>query len=194
MGMEFELKFRATPQLLTLLRQQVAGEETVYQMQTTYYDTPTQQLSARHCTLRRRLENGVSVCTLKIPAAGISRREWEVECDRVEAALEELCKRGAPREILSLADEGLVPVCGARFTRVAKTVELDGCVVELALDEGVLTGADRQIPLCEAEVELKKGEQAICVAFAKNLAGKYGLVPEEKSKFRRAYALYRGEE
>lgn len=193
MEIEFELKYRATPQLLAQLRQALSGEETLYRMHTTYYDTPTGQFSARHCTLRRRMENDLSVCTLKTPTGGVGRREWEVECDRIEEAIRKLCKLGGPEEILRLADEGLVPICGAKFTRIAKTIAMEGCVVEVALDEGILTGADRQLPLCELEVELKSGSQAACVAFAAYLQKTYGLVAEEKSKFRRALALYRGE-
>lgn len=194
MGIEFELKYRATPQLLQQLRQELSGRQTRYRMQTTYYDTPTEQFSSRHYTLRRRLENDVSVCTLKTPAGGIGRREWEVCCDTIQEALEKLCKLGAPEEIRDFAAEGLVPVCGARFDRVAVLVEMEGCTAEVALDEGILFGADRQIPLCEAEVELKSGSEALCTRFAAALAEKYGLTPETRSKFRRALALYRGEE
>lgn len=193
MGIEFELKYRATPQLLAQLRQALCAEETLYRMHTTYYDTPTGQFSARHCTLRRRMENDNCVCTLKTPTGGVGRREWEVDCDRIEDAIKKLCKLGGPENILLLADEGLVPICGARFTRIAKTVVMDGCVLEVALDEGVLTGADRQMPLCEIEVELKSGSERACVAFGTYLQQAYDLVPEEKSKFRRALALYRGE-
>lgn len=194
MGIEFELKYRVTPRQLEKLRQGVDGEEKTYRMRTTYYDTPTQQLSARHCTLRCRMENETAVCTLKTPTGGIGRREWEVECHRIEDAIEKLCKLDGPQEILALTAEGLIPICGARFTRIAKTLVLDDCVVEVALDEGVLTARDRQIPLCEAEVELKQGDPAACVAYARKLAQEYDLVPEEKSKFRRALDLYRGEE
>lgn len=194
MGIEFELKYRATPAIISALREAVPGKEQHLQMHTTYYDTPTEAFSARHCTLRCRQENDIHICTLKTPAGGLGRREWEVECNCIEDAIEELCKLDGPGEILSLAQEGLIPVCGARFTRIAKFVELEDCVVELALDEGVLTGGQRQAALCEAEVELKKGDSAACVAFANRLAQAYGLVPEERSKFRRALALYRGEE
>ena len=193
MAVEFELKYGATPEILEQLQMRYAGEEKTYRMRTTYYDTPTEQFSARHCTLRCRLENEVSVCTLKMPTGGIGRREWEVECDRIEDAIDMLCKLGAPQEICDLAEEGLVPICGARFDRIAKLLPLDGCEVELALDEGVLVAGDQQIPLCEVEVELKEGGAQACVAFATEMAQEFGLAVEKKSKFRRALDLYRGE-
>ena len=91
-------------------------------------------------------------------------------------------------------EEGLLPICGARFTRIAKTLTYGQSVLELAMDTGVLVGADRQIPLCEVEVELKEGSQTDCLAFAHLLEERFGLLPEQYSKFRRALALYRGEE
>jgi len=66
-------------------------------------------------------------------------------------------------------------------------------IVELALDEGILMGGGKEIPLCEVEVELKSGDIRFCDLFAKTLAARFGLTPETKSKFRRALALYKGE-
>ena len=193
MGVEFELKYGATPHQQDAIRQAYPGAEQQYRMQTTYYDTPTGTFSAKKCTLRRRLENGVSICTLKTPAGGYGRREWEVACDSIEAAVKELCKLGGPEDILSMAEEGLVPICGARFTRIAKDVTWEDAQLELALDQGVLTGGNREIPLCEVEVELKSGSQEACLAFAQMLAERFDLKIEEKSKFRRALDLYKGE-
>ena len=193
MGVEFELKYRADRQQQEVIRQAFAGVEKMYQMQTTYYDTPTGQFSAKKCTLRRRLENGVSVCTLKTPAEGYGRREWEVACDSIEEAIEKLCKLGGPADILAMAEEGLIPICGARFTRIAKLICWEDTQLELALDEGVLTGGNREEPLCEVEVELKSGSQEACLAFAHILSERFGLVTEKKSKFRRALDLYKGE-
>ena len=51
MGVEFELKYRADRQQQEVIRQAFAGVEKMYQMQTTYYDTPTGQFSAKKCTL-----------------------------------------------------------------------------------------------------------------------------------------------
>lgn len=193
MGIEYELKFRASDAIQAQLRQTEPGQERLYRMQTTYFDTPTGQLSARFYTLRTRLENDIAVCTLKAPAGGHGRGEWELECDDIHKAISELCKLGAPSDLEDLVKEGIEPICGARFTRVAKTVELPDCTVELALDKGILTGGGKEIPLCEVEVELKGGSQTACARYAQMLAAKLGMEPESKSKFRRALALYQGE-
>ena len=191
MATEYELKFKATEEVLSAIDGAFPGGIMI-EMETAYYDTPTGALSKRRYTLRRRLENGVSVCTLKTPA-GDARGEWEVECEEITAAIPKLIAMGAPADLETLAKEGLVHICGAKFPRLAKTVILPKCTVEIALDEGILIGGGKTEPLCEAEVELKDGTKAACDAFAKELAERFCLVTEEKSKFARALALYRGE-
>lgn len=193
MGFEYELKYRATPQVQQLLRREIPGEEQVFAMETTYYDTPTEQFSARRWTLRRRLENGRSICTLKMPAGGPGRKEWEIPCPSITEAVPKLCKLGVPEEAFLLAQEGLIPICGARFTRIAKTLHYGSSTLELALDQGILTGGSTEIPLCEIEVELKNGTAEDCLQYAQQLADTYHLIPEDFSKFRRALALYKGE-
>ena len=193
MGIEFELKFRATPDKLNVIRAKVPGQEETISMETTYYDTPADALSQRHYTLRRRLENGCSVCTLKTPAGDLGRGEFEVECPDIETAISALCKLSGLTELPALTAAGVIPVCGARFTRIAKTVVLEDCTVELALDQGILSGGGKEIPLCEVEVELKSGSRDAACLYAAALAATYGLDPEHRSKFRRALALYKGE-
>ena len=187
MGIEFELKYRATPEIQGEMEK--TGTWHTVSMETTYYDTPSKALSRRHFTLRRRLENGVSVCTRKAPAGELGRGEWETECGSIEAAISELCKLGCPEILPFLVAEGLIEACGARFTRRFSTVETEGAVLEIALDAGILFAGEKQIPLCEIEVELKKGTRAQAMAYAKSLAKQYGLEPEHGSKFKRALAL-----
>ena len=191
MATEYELKFKANPEIMTAIDETFPGG-TVMEMETDYYDTLSGAMSGRRYTLRRRLENGVSVCTLKTPA-GDARGEWEAECDTIENAIPKLIAMGAPADLAELIKEGLVHICGARFTRLAKTVILPDCTVEIALDKGVLLGGGKTEPLCEAEVELKAGSKEACDAFAKELAARFGLVAEKKSKFARALGLYKGE-
>ena len=191
MAIEFELKFRAdAARLAALLAAYGAGAQTVT-METTYYDIPGGGLSGRGWTLRRRMENGQGVCTLKTPAGGAARREWEVAAADIAEGIEKLCKLDTPGELAALTAGGLVQVCGARFTRRAVAVRMGQSVLELALDSGVLLGGSRTCPLCEVEVELKSGSRADAEAFAAELAREYGLTPEPVSKFGRALALAR---
>ena len=192
MATEYERKFAATPAHLTAIEAAFPGEGQVISMETTYYDTPSSQLSARRYTLRRRLENGISVCTLKVPA-GNARGEWEVVCDDIFRAIPLLIAQGGPEALAELTREGLVPICGAKFTRIAKTLHFEGGQVELALDQGILFGGGQECPLCEVEVELKTGGRELCDQFACALADRFGLKEESESKFSRALKLSRGE-
>ncbi len=192
MALEYELKYKAEPAVLEAIDAAISGVSQVIAMETTYYDTPSGGFSARKYTLRRRLENGVSVCTLKVPA-GDARGEWETECGSIADAVAKLLAMGCPEELSILAQEGLIPTCGAQFTRIAKTITLADGTVELALDRGRLIGGGRESPLCEVEVELKDGDPEVCDRFAGELAARFGLELEKKSKYRRALALYKGE-
>ena len=100
-----------------------------------------------------------------------------------------LTAAGAPSALTDLISPGVTPVCGARFTRLAKTIPLEGALVELALDQGFLLGGGRELAFAEVEVELKQGPRQDADRFAAALAREYGLVPEAKSKFKRALSL-----
>lgn len=192
MGIEFEIKFCATEQAQAAIRAAYPVAYRGFRMETTYFDTEDFALSGRKITLRRRLENGEAVCTVKTPIQGYGRGEWECRCEDITEGIGALCKLGAPRELLVLTGPGVVPVCGAAFSRLAGLVEFEGAVLELALDDGVLMGGGREIPLREVEVELKSGSPEAAVAFAERLAARFALRREEKSKFRRALALAKG--
>ncbi len=188
MGQEFELKYAATPAQLDAIRASFGPFRTIT-METTYYDTPDRALSSRKWTLRRRMENGISVCTLKTPGSRGARCEWETEAGDILSAIPGLCKLGAPPELKQLVSGGVMEVCGARFTRLAAEITMPDCILELALDQGALLGGGRELPLCEAEVELKKGSRDGALRFACRMALEYGLTEEHGSKFRRALAL-----
>ena len=188
MGREFELKFAATALDHEALRTRFPNLSPI-NMETTYYDTPQRLMASRRETLRRRYENGVAVFALKTYLPDGSHGEWETEAASFPEAMEKLRAMGAP----NLPDiDTLVPICGAAFTRSCCLIDVDGGKVELALDQGVLMGAGREIPLCEVEVELKAGSEEALTAFAESLAAELGLKPEYKSKVARARQLADG--
>ena len=186
MGTEFELKYRAPhPQVLDAILE--GSSPVTYQRATTYFDTPDRAFSARKWTVRVRQENERSVVTCKTPGANNCRGEWDTDGAHPLEALAALVSKGAPGELLEIRD--LIPVCGARFTRRAVTVDLGDAVAELACDLGCLTGGGKECPLCEVEVELKSGNPDTVVRYAETIARKSHLEPEPKSKFQRANAL-----
>ena len=188
MAREFELKYQASPEIL----EKVQGTHQDFveiSMETTYYDTPDRDLKCLRWTLRRRLENGRSVCSLKTPGDFIRRGEWEVEAPCLEGAIGDLLALGAPEALGTYAAKGLSPVCGAKFTRRAALLTLPEGTVELALDQGVFLGDCKEQPFAEIEVELKSGSEEAALAFGAQLAREYALTPETKGKVERAMAL-----
>ena len=188
MGREYELKYRAEAAQMAAIAEKFGPFHSI-DMETTYYDTPDLKLALHQWTLRRRLENGMSVCTFKRPLEDGSRAEWEVECGSIMEGIMKLCQSGADWELMRACASGVIELCGARFTRQAAMLELPECTVELALDRGILTGRRGTAPISEVEVELKSGSEEAAAAFAQELAEQFHLVPEEKSKFARARAL-----
>ena len=126
---------------------------------------------------------------MKTPAGGDARGEYELPLENIEEAAPKLCKLAGLEQLLPALEGGLAEVCGARFTRRALVLEFPEFTGELALDRGVLTGGGKEIPLAEAEIELKSGSQEALRTFGLLLEGRFGLVPERLSKFRRALDL-----
>ncbi len=188
MGREFELKYRATGEQLESIEAFCEGFREI-RMETTYYDTENRDFSSRRYSLRLRKENGEPVCNLKIPLDAFSRGEWECREADIAAGAEILARISGVKELEALAQQPLFPLCGARFTRKAVTLPSGDGAVELALDRGVLLGGGKELPFAEVEVELKQGRDEDAVAFAAELAARFGLTPEPKSKLRRALAL-----
>ena len=191
MGQEFELKYRGTEAAFRRILADHSGFSPI-EMETTYYDTFDGKLRNLRWMLRRRMENGTSVCTLKTPGQGDRRGEWEVEAGGIMTGVPALCQAGAPMELMALCVSGLTEVGAARFTRQALLLEVPGATLELALDRGVLRGCGRETPLLEIELELKAGSEEAVEAFARDFAHRYGLEAEPRSKFARVMILAAG--
>ena len=188
MGRELELKFAASSETLDAMEEKYAPLSPIT-MHTRYFDTPHQAFRKRRWTLRLRLENGRPICTLKTRLSDGSRGEYETESGDIVSAIPVLLEQGAPAELEELAREGLEEVCGARFTRLARIIDVPGGQVELALDRGEFTGGGRTLPFTEAEAELKAGPDEVLARFGRALAEEFSLREEPRSKIQRAMAL-----
>ncbi len=189
MGLEYELKYIADEEALASIARVLPQPTGEFDMQTTYYDNAAGELAKRRYTLRRRMENEKSVCTVKTPAGKDGRGEWEVECGDIESAIPELCKLGAPEDLVKLTAQGVQATCGAKFHRTTWELFIGDAYIELALDKGVLLGGGKEEAFCEVEVELKEGDKEICDAFGADLANACGLKRQPRSKFKRARDL-----
>ena len=189
MAVEYELKYRATPEILEKIQADFPGDYTVTQMTTTYYDTPGADLAKLYWTLRHRQEGEVHICTLKTPAGIDGRSEYEWKCEDILEAVPHLCRLSGSNALAQLAQRGLVATCGARFTRTARKLIAGSTMAELALDQGVLVNGEKEEPFSEVEVELKQGYREETEVMGYLIRQSYGLTVENRSKFMRAKAL-----
>ena len=189
MAVEYELKYRATPEVLERIQADFPGNYTVTEMTTTYYDTPGGDLAKLFWTLRHRREGDKHICTLKTPAGIDGRSEYEWSCESIHEAIPHLCRLSGSNALAQLVERGLVETCGARFTRTARAFTAGCTTTELALDQGVLVNGEKEEPFAELEVELKRGFREETDIIGLLLSQAYGLEIENKSKFQRSKEL-----
>ena len=189
MAVEYELKYRATPEILEKIQADFPGDYTVTEMTPTYYDTPGGDLAKLFWTLRHRREGEKHMCTLKTPGGLDGRSEYEWACEDIHEAIPHMCRLSGSNALAQLVARGLVEICGARFTRTARRFTAGATVTELALDAGVLVNGEKEEPFAELEVELKRGYREETDIIGYLLAASYELTPESKSKFQRSREL-----
>lgn len=189
MAVEYELKYRATPEILERIQADFPGNYTVTEMTTTYYDTPGGDLAKLFWTLRHRREGDKHICTLKTPGGIDGRSEYEWCCEDIHEAIPHMCRLSGSNALAQLVENGLVETCGARFTRTARPFVAGGTLTELALDCGVLINGDKEEPFAELEVELKRGFREEADIIGLLLSQAYSLETESKSKFQRSKEL-----
>lgn len=189
MAVEYELKYRATPEILERIQADFPGDYTVTEMTTTYYDTPGGDLAKLFWTLRHRREGDKHICTLKTPGGLDGRSEYEWACEDIHEAIPHMCRLSGSNALAQLVERGLVETCGARFTRTARRIRAGLTMAELALDSGVLINGEKEESFAEVEVELKQGYREEVQVMGLLLSEAYGMTPESKSKFQRSKEL-----
>ena len=169
-------------------------------MHATYYDTVDGDVLALRGGLRRREENGLNVCSLKLEVevsdGKATREEYEVACDDIRQALELLPEAGAPRDVCEmLAGKELKVNCETEFDRRAFSLAVgaqgaaDAFEAELAFDEGVLRHDGREQEFREMELEHKDGSLDAFNAFALDIQDTARLTPQPLSKLARAMSV-----
>ena len=189
MAVEYELKYRATAEVLERIQAGFPGNYTVTEMPTTYYDTPGGDLAKLFWTLRHRREGYKHISTQKPPAGIDGRSEYEWSCESIHEAIPHLCRLSGSNALAQLVERGLVETCGARFTRTARIFTAGCTTTEMALDQGVLVNGEKEEPFAELEVELKRGFREEADISGLLLSQAYGLEIENKSKFQRSKEL-----
>jgi len=198
MAEEVEIKLSLSPDHVptietALLKMPGAVKGRSIAMRNTYFDSPDGQLNREMMALRLRDSGGTPLQTLKTRGAisgGVaSRGEWEWPL--TEYALDYQLLQDTP-----LADHpalGTLQACfDTHFTR--QLIDLypegrDGTRIECALDSGSVEAGDKQQPLCELELELKKGDAQRLQRVALQVAEHAPLFLNTISKAEQGYFL-----
>ncbi|MDP1937559.1 MAG: CHAD domain-containing protein [Hydrogenophaga sp.] len=212
MSQETELKLEVHPHDLAdllrhpLLKAEPARRERLFN---TYFDTSTLALRAQRMAVRERRVGRQTLLTVKTAGqsvGGLSQRgEWEAPTQPGAFDFAALVSDAALATQLASVAWQLVPVFRTDFTRRSWVLQHGPARVEVALDQGFIgtgtaQGNHRQ-PILELELELLEGPVDALLDLAHTLAlGPQGqacnalrLLPANRSKAERGYALFMGE-
>ncbi|MBV8685318.1 MAG: CHAD domain-containing protein [Alphaproteobacteria bacterium] len=197
---EVELKLELPVDCVEAFREAAAANQSKrrsVRQTTTYFDTPKGHLRKAGYSLRIRRKGSVHLQTVKERGADSggfsSRSEWE---QRIEGSeLDFAALRGTPvGALLSKRDarKRLAVVSETRVRRTTWLVRGGRSTIEMILDEGEVVSGGRCVPLCEVELELKKGRPSDLFALARALALRVPLRMGVTSKSERGFRLLEG--
>lgn len=201
MTIEIELKFIATPQaalklaelLSTLPHQHQAARE----LTNIYFETDDNQIRRWDMGLRIRGVNQRYEMTLKAAGqtlGGLHQRpEYNVELSEPVLDIARLPAEIWPKGTdVAALQQRLQPLFTTHFQREVWLITTGDSEIEVAFDQGEVTAGEFSEPLCEIELELKRGERQDLLAFAQQLAALGGLRMGSLSKAARGYLLAQG--
>ncbi len=204
--MEIELKY-AVPDERTLdaiwhderlLSMMEEGTRSVEEFDGIYYDTPDCRLLSKDIAYRIRREGRRRVACLKwrgnTEGALHIRHELNVTLPESDIAPAPDLSVFAESEIGPVLEEltggaELVPMISSLVVRRSFRIDTGASICEVSLDKGRIAAAGKEDPVCEMEIELFSGDQDEMAELGAEIAEKYGLIPEERSKFARGLRL-----
>src|SRR5262245_39613900 len=197
---ELELKFEVDPTTLRRLNRipMIKGLNTRPKYATeasVYFDNDKHELHNKGLMLRVRRIGKRHVQTIKTAgnSATIERDEWETETAGAQPELDLI--RGTPLEdlITKKIRRGLRPMFETRVRRTNYSLTDKARAIELTVDRGKLhTGHGSVVPICELELELKRGSRDHLFEVARRLVRALPAQISLKSKAERGYELLAG--
>jgi triphosphatase len=187
---ETELKFACGPEdlaaVLAAAPKGAPGGDETRELISVYFDTPDLVLQKAGASLRVREHKGQRIQTVK-RGQGLVREEHE-------APIEGLAPDPALDPLPSLLPQGasLRPAFNVRVSRRQRTFRYKDAEIEMAFDQGEVSGGEQKRPICEVELELKSGPASALFALARELAAAAPLYLAFDSKAARGQALAAG--
>ena len=201
---EIELKFTLPPARLKQLAEHglpdiKAAAPRAVKLISRYYDTPDRLLWQNGIALRVRNKGDQWLQHLKWRgsdkgfAGGSRRQEWEWSLNDAEPRPEILDLAFGDSITLPLEwHRSLEPVFETDITRHIQNIDLNGTLIEIAYDHGVLRAGAAEQVLAEVELELKKGDENTLYRLAEILVTASGARLAGGSKAEQGYRLADG--
>ena len=200
---EIELKLEVPEQALArltrspLLRTIRHGTGRPASLVSVYYDTDTQKLRKHGLTLRVRHIGRRYVQTIKRESGGASsalmdRCEWEHDVAGGTPNLALAEGTGLETILSKKLQAKLKPLFETRVRRKVFPIQSGGSEIELTVDKGVIAAGRQSLPICEVELELKRGDKAKLFDVARALATQVPIQLAVTSKPERGYTLVSG--
>jgi inorganic triphosphatase YgiF len=200
---EIELKFEVPANSLSrlgrssLVKRGTASPSKAARLISVYFDTDKLKLRNHGLSLRVRRIGRTRVQTIKQENgqndAVFARDEWEREIGGNEPDLNAVHDTALEPLLNKKLRRSLKPLFKTEVRRTVFPIRSDGSEIELTIDRGSVEAGKRSEPLCEMELELKRGESAELFRIARALAEEVPVQLAVKSKAERGYALITGE-
>ena len=165
-----------------------------------YYDSPQRTLRKHDIGFRIRTHKGFTEQTLKTRGTAIGglhqRPEYNIPLETPQPEITLFANDIWPRDInVAELQKELCLMFSTNFTRHLYLLTLpDDSQIELVWDKGEIATKQQKIPLCELELELKKGKPEHLFSLARRIAHLMPLRIGNASKAARGYMLVDGME
>lgn len=170
------------------------GSEKKRNLVSCYYDTADLALKKHGIAYRVRDKgDGTFEATIKTDKKskdGLSERlELNLPLTENVAVLEGFGAMGLGFELTELAPNGVEKLFTVDVERTTYLLDIDGAVVEVAIDNGKIFANGNEDAIDEVELELVEGKVEAMLEFAEQMAKLVTVHTEKRSKFARGLAL-----
>lgn len=168
-------------------------------MKAVYFDTEDGKLAEHDMAVRVRYEGDSVFAALKWNGSA-SNGFHEREEINVPACAEHFIS--SPKDLFRESEDGkamleligddeLINLLEMRYLRRRCRLNVNGTIMELAVDNGSIITDKGEVPIMELEIELYAGDPDEIRGLGEKLRKKYELKPENRSKLARGLALLR---
>jgi triphosphatase len=196
---ELELKFEVEPSTLRLLRrfQPIKALKKLPKRTneaSVYFDTNRHKLHQKGLLLRVRRIGKHYVQTIKATgnSATVDRNEWETEVSDTKPDLRVIDGTPLADLITKKLRRGLKPVFETHIRRTRYSLDNNKYAIDLTVDRGKIDSGDGSAPICELELELKRGDKGQLFEIARLLVHAAPTQVSLKSKAERGYEFIDG--